>query len=260
MAMSLGRYSGATLIGRPLDISVPAVLESQDDASNMCLEADVFYADNKLDKFRVRVTLEKSASASQQGVIRIRSAALVDEPVVTLILRAGCQLKTERRYVSLADLVSEALPDRSTAAAAPFKTPARPGANSAGNTSTIQGLSMPPIKAPALARKPDTPRAVAATQVKKAAEPTKARLKLEPLDLVMERDPQLKASAELLFIPAANPQERAAANALWRALSAQPQDILRDTEKLQSLENLVRSPQAQSQKTLTSIDDLNGKL
>ena len=208
----------------------------------------------------MRVTLKKSASASQQGVIRIRSATLVDEPVVTLILRAGCQLKTERRYVSLADLVSEALPDRSTTAASPFTTPARPGENSAGNTSTVQGLSMPPIKAPVLARKPDTPRAVAATQVKNAAEPTKARLKLEPLDLVMERAPQLKASAELLSIPAANPQERAAANALRRALSAQPQDIPRDTEKLQSLKNSVRSLQAQSQKTLTSIDDLNGKL
>ena len=97
---------------------------------------------------------------------------------------------------------------------------------------------MPPIKAPALARKPDTPRAVAATQVTKAVGPTKARLKLEPLDLVMERDPQLKVSAELLSIPAVNQQQRAAANALWRALSAQPQDILREAEKLQSLKKI----------------------
>ena len=258
--MSLGRHSGAVLIGRPLDMSVQAVLESQDDASNLCLEADVFYADNKLDKSRVRVTLEKSASAPQQGLIRIRSAVLVDEPVVTLYLRAGCQLKTERRYVSLADLVSEAVPDRSTPAAMPLTTPARQAANLTGNTSTVQGLPIPPIKDPASARKPAIPRALAATQATKTAAPTKARLKLEPLDLVMERNPQLKASAELLSIPAANPQERAAANALWRALSAQPQDILRDTEKLQSLENSVRTLQAQSQKTLTSIDDLNVKL
>lgn len=260
MAMSLGRHSGSALIGRPLDMSVQAVLESQDDASNLCLEADVFYADNKLDKSRVRVTLEKSASAPQQGLIRIRSAVLVDEPVVTLYLRVGCQLKTERRYVSLADLVSEAVPDRNTPAVMPLITPARPAANSAGNASTGQGLPIPSSKDPAAARKPAAPRALATTQVAKTAAPTKARLKLEPLDLVMERDPQLKASAELLSIPAANPQERAAANALWRALSAQPQDILRDTEKLQALENSVRTLQAQSQKTLISIDDLNVKL
>jgi len=262
MAMSLGRLNGAALIGRPLDMSVQAVLEPQDDASNLCMEADVFYADNKLDKSRVRVTLEKSPSSVQQGVIRIRSAVLVDEPVVTLVLRVGCQPKTERRYVSLADLVSEAVPDRNTPAAMPLPStsPSRPVANSAGSTSTVQGLPIPPIKDPASARKPIIPRAPAATQVAKTAAPAKARLKLEPLDLVMERDPQLKASAELLSIPAANPQERAAANALWRALSAQPQDILRDTEKLQSLENSVRGLQAQSQKTLTSIDDLNVKL
>ena len=262
MAMSLGRLNGAALIGRPLDMSVQAVLEPQDDASNLCLEADVFYADNKLEKSRLRVTLEKSASAPQQGVIRIRSTVLVDEPVVTLNLRVGCQLKTERRYVSLADLVPEAVTDRNNPAAMPFPStmPVSPFANPAGNTSTGRGLPISPFKEPATARKPDTPRTLAATQGTKAAAPAKARLKLEPLDLVMERDPQLKASAELLSIPAANPQERAAANALWRALSAQPQDILRDTEKLQSLENSVRSLQAQSQKTSTSIDDLNGKL
>ena len=267
IAMSLGRHSGAALIGRPLDMSIQAVLEPQDDASSLCLEADVFYADNKLDKSRVRVTLEKSASSPQQGLIRIRSAVLVDEPIVTIYMRAGCQLKTERRYVSLADLVPETMADRNSSVpmALPVPVPAlvRPAASASGSTATVQGLPATPLRAPGLARKskPDTERpALAATQITKAAAPAKARLKLEPLDLVMERDPQLKASAELLSIPAANPQERAAASALWRALSAQPQDILRDTEKLQSLESSVRNLQAQSQKTSTSIDELNVKL
>ena len=45
----------------------------------ICVWKQMFFMlDNKLDKSRVRVTLEKSASASQQGVIRIRSALLVD--------------------------------------------------------------------------------------------------------------------------------------------------------------------------------------
>ena len=260
MAMSLGRHSGAALIGRPLDMSVQVMLESQDDVGNLCLEADVFYADNKLDKSRVRVTLEKSVSAPQQGLIRIRSAVLVDEPVVTLNLRVGCQLKTERRYVSLADLVSEAVPDRSVAAAMLSTTSSSATANLADNKSANQGLPTLPFKDLSPLRKPESRRTLTAAPGTNAAPPSKARLKLEPLDLVMERNPQLKASAELLSIPAANPQERAAASALWRALSAQPQDVLRDTEKLQSLENSVRNLQAQSQKTSTSIDDLNVKL
>lgn len=287
-AMSLGKHSGATLIGRPLDISVQAVLEAQDDAANLCLEADVFYADNKLDKSRVRVTLEKPSSATQPALIRIRSAVLIDEPVVTVYVRAGCQLKTERRYVSLAELVSEVAPDKTAPAPMPVvalprpviastlntDTPAasgttpqtaRPGKRSRSRASAIASPASPveagsaaPVEVSAEQAK--APRATAAAINSKFAAPSKSRLKLEPLDLTIERDPQLKASAELLSIPAANPQERAAASALWRALSAQPQDILRDTEKLQALEISVRGLQAQSQKTLLSIDDLNVKL
>ena len=295
MAMSLGRHSGATLIGRPLDISVQAVLEPQEDVGSLCLEADVFYADNKIDKSRVRVTLEKSASVTPQALIRIRSTALVDEPVVTIYLRAGCQLKTERRYVSLAELVSEALPDRSMPAPMPSAASVRPAVirplnaatltveaaapgtakpvkrsrsrasavaapMEAGSATSVETVPVSPAKEQAQTPKTKQPRTPLAANDSKSATPAKARLKLEPLDLMIERDPQLKSSAELLSIPAANPQERAAASALWRALSAQPQDILRDTEKLETLEKSVRSLQAQGQKTLLSIDDLNVKL
>ena len=297
MALSLGRHGGATVIGRPLDMSVQAVLESQDDVDSLCLDADVFYADNKLDKSRVRVTLEKSGSSSTQALIRIRSSVLVDEPVVTLYLRVGCQLKSERRYVSLAELVSEAVAEKNTITPMPApsaainkpvvvasvnpvagnaealvlkvpkstaRTRSRPLAAKAqsdlGNLATADAVAVPLTKDqdPIIRTKPQRLPVIAPD--KKATTPTKARLKLEPLDLVIDRDPQLKASAELLSIPAANPQERAAASALWRALSAQPQDILRDTEKLQSLENSVRGLQAQSQKTLASIDELSVKL
>ena len=272
MAMSLGRLNGAMLIGRPLDMSVQAVLDAQEDASSACLEADVFYGDSKLDKSRVRVTLEKSASTSQQALVRIRSAVLVDEPVVTLFLRVGCQQKTERRYVSLAELVSESVPDRNVPAPMPQVSPARsaplPAIDATGGMTgnatrsavSVDALSAAPTQTPTLARKPRNQRAPVATLDAKAVAPAKARLKLEPLDLTIDRDPQLKVSTDLLSSPAVNPQERAAASALWRALSAQPQDILRDAEKLQSLENSVRGLQVQSQKTLASIDDLNVKL
>ena len=252
MAMSLGRHSGAALIGRPLDISVQALLEAQDNAGNLCLEADVFYADNKLDKSRVRVTLERSVAIPAQALIRIRSAALIDEPVVTVHLRVGCQLKTERRYVSLAELVSEATPDKRASATV---VPVEPG-----NPNPVEAAPVQPASELGQISKRKAQRTPTTTKDSKPAAFAKARLKLEPLDLTIDRDPQLKPSAELLSIPAANPQERAAASALWRALSAQPQDVLRDTEKLQALENSVRGLQAQSQKTVTAMDDLNLKL
>ena len=48
--------------------------------------------------------------------------------------------------------------------------------------------------------------------------------------------------------------------ALWRALSAQPQDILRDAEKIQALESSVLSLRAQAQKNQLAIKDLTGQL
>ena len=286
IAMSLGRHRGAALIGRPLDISVQAVLDAQDDIASLCLDADVFYADTRLDKSRVRVTVDKATSGSQDAIIRIRSTSLVDEPVVTIYLRVGCRQKTERRYVTLADLASEAVPDRSAAspaeppmqvslplvtlpyAASPTvnslaKKPARKTRKSDDSTSastpanTLNPDTLDSTKKSVVPKKERTATALTAAKTGPA---NRARLKLEPLDLSIERDPQLKSSAELLSTPASSPQERSAAAALWRAITAQPQDILRDSEKLQTLESSVRSLQAQSQKTQQSINELGVKL
>ena len=289
IAMSLGRQRGAALIGRPLDISVQAVLDAQEDIASLCLDADVFYADNKLDKTRVRLTAEKGSPGLQDAVIRIRSASLVDEPVVTIYLRVGCQQKTERRYVTLADLASDAAPDRSvTGAITPplqvsppivsLPAAALPTANLSTSNSArksrrnIRSVDSVSTAVPAEVSGSDTlasskktagkrqERTAAALTTGKPSPTNRPRLKLEPIDLTIDRDPQLKSSAKLLSVPASSPQERLAAAALWRAIAAQPQDIMKDAEKLQSLESSVRSLQSQSQKTQQSINELGVKL
>ena len=295
IAMSLGRHRGAAIIGRPLDLSVQAVLDAQDETTSLCLDADVFYADNKVDKSRVRVTAERVGSGTQDAVIRIRASSLVDEPVVTVYLRVGCQQKTERRYVTLADLASDVVADRNAVGAAvpslqvspPLVT--QPG--TASSTASLRGTQAGAntgTKAGKKTRKPATPATEHATAAEVAVDPSKPsqleknaslkpertaalakdkpaapnrpRLKLEPLDLSINREPQLKSSAELLSAPASSPQERSAAAALWRAIAAQPQDIMRDFDKLQSLEASVRGLQAQNQKTQQSINELGEKL
>ncbi len=304
LAMTMGRHSGAALVGRPLDISVQAVLDTQEELASLCLEADVFYADARQDKSRVRVVAEKSLASGRNAVIRILSSAVVDEPVVIIYLRAGCQQKTEKRYVVLADLVSEAakpsaisqvpgsisgLAPSATVGDNSGKSSASPSqfnaARSANNGETAvvpapgrsarrsqsgladsaaQSVSVgalnPALALPAAVQRPaDTARKGARTKHTSATEKNRARLKVEALDLTIERDPQLKSSGELLSIPASNALERSAAAALWRALTAQPQDILRDAEKLQTLENSVRNLQAQNRKNQLTIEDLSGQ-
>ncbi len=286
-AMSLGRSRGAALIGRPLDISVQAILDAQETPANLCLEADVFYADNKLEKFRVLVSAEKAAG-SQNALIRIRSSVLVDEPVVTVNLRAGCQQKNEKRYVLLADLVPDlasSQPAAEAAAAAGTAEPApaqralpavspstgaapgrstarsRPDAAAAAQTGSADAARQPaPKPKAALAAEQAFPRLGPRPKPARVAEKSGPRLKLEPVDLSIERDPVLKASTEMLSTPASSDQERSVAAALWRALSAQPQDILRDAEKIQALESSVLSLRAQAQKNQLAIKDLTGQL
>lgn len=298
IAMSLGRQRGAALIGRPLDISVQAVLDAQDDIAKLCLDADVFYADTKIDKSRVRVTAEKVSPGTQDAVIRIRSTSLVDEPVVSIYLRVGCQQKTERRYVTLADLATDVLPERNVAMPVAPSLQVRPpqltapsaassvtpyatssAASPTANVSTVKPTkkakrSLDPVGAntPPQASDRDNPpafnsrsslkkeRTAAAAALAKSGSANRARLKLEPLDLSIERDPQLKSSTELLSVPASSPLERSAAAALWKAISAQPQDILRDTEKLQSLESSTLSLQTQNQKSQQVLNEMGVKL
>lgn len=303
MAMSLGRHSGAVLIGRPLDLAVQAVFDAQQDLSSLCVDADVFYADSRVDKARVRVTAEKAVLGGQDAVIRIRAASLVDEPVVSIYLRVGCQTKTERRYVVLADLVSEGSQDRGPASAAAFAALASPqsaadavygvgrpvGPNPKAAVTPAAKFDSNASKNPA--KKPKVPAGVESgespalttalnlegqARAQKSAGPkpdrqagvtsgepralSRPRLTLEPLDLTMDRAPQLKLSSQLLSAPAASPQERSTAAALWRAISTEPQEVLKAADKREALEGAVRDLQAQSQKSQQSINELTGKV
>lgn len=301
--MSLGRHRGVALIGRPLDISVQAILDAQEDIASVCVDADVFFADNKIDKSRFRVTAEKTGATGQDALVRIRTTALVDEPVVTVYLRVGCLQKTEKRFVLLADLVSEsasspaasqmpaaapARPPMVTATPAPAAAPAG-SAGTEANPANLPAVGAPSaavprrarIRAPAAASPPTSagvdPAASARPIVEATPSPSRrqrakeardaqaaargsARLKLEPLDLTIDRDPTLRSSSEMLSVPAATPEGRSAAAALWRALTAQPEDLLKDAEKLQSLETSVRNLQVQSQKNQLMIETLTGQV
>ena len=318
--MSLGRYRGTALVGRPLDISVQAVLDAQDDPAALCIEADAFYADNQLDKSLVRVSTEKALSNPLDTVIRIRSSVPVDEPVVTLNVRVGCQQKTERRYVILADLASEpvglplqpfsagtgisigigsspvpvaargnssaglsgvlpspalSIPSSTSTLISPSinpvaPTPVRPnsarpvtvltgGSRSGSDSEAVgQATALSPEKNISVTRR-DTLQ-VSAAGASGQSTAGKARLKLEPLDLSIEYAPQLKSSKELLSTPAAGEPQRLAAAALWRALMAQPQDIVRDAEKIQSLDNSLNTLRVQIQKNQLALNELNSQL
>ena len=99
-AATIGRAQGAVLIGRPLEVTVPVVLEGSGDAPPECAEAEVFYGDTKVPASNVSTELQTGARGP---TVRVRSGAAINEPVVTVYLQVGCGSRFTRRLVLLAE-------------------------------------------------------------------------------------------------------------------------------------------------------------
>lgn len=153
MALTIGRSLGTTWIGKPLDVVIPLSLDAHEVGDSLCLEADVLQGERRFDGGGLTVSLEPGAHPANSRM-RIRSSQVVQEPVVTVTARAGCDMRSSRSYVLLADLppARPALVDRGAEgrtapsranrdAAAPMRVPAwvadEPG--SAGATSGPRG-------------------------------------------------------------------------------------------------------------------------
>lgn len=243
-ALTLGRIRGAALIGKPLDMVVQVQAEPGEDADALCFEAEVFHADVRQNPSRVQVLVE-SAQGEQPTLVRISSQSVIDEPIVTLYLRTRCGQQISRRYVLLADLPSEVeLPVRvqpaapalvtappPMAAAAPAKAPP-----AAGAASVRRAAQSPPSEAPA-ARKTTaakTPRPPAAP----AKSAVQSRLTLDSLELLTDRVSTLEAAPPV----------------------APPEAVLRDLEKMKSLEGDVKALLALAAKNEANLADLRARL
>lgn len=148
-------------------------------------------------------SLELSAPLQFDDVAQAGGSACINAEV----LHAGCGRQSSRRYVLFAE--------------APRQQLIRPGVASSlavGNAG---------------------PRAVQAW-APQAAPPQVVR-QLAVWEPLPDRSPWLRASAELRSASSADLAHRVSAPALWRALKAQPQDLLRTADRLRGLEGEVGS-------------------
>ncbi|WP_374663478.1 hypothetical protein [Ramlibacter sp.] len=282
-ATTLGRARAAVLIGRPLDVQVPAVLNAADGASP-CADAEVFHGDRRIERAPV---VRWEPGAGSQGTLRILTSVAVDEPMVTIYLRVGCGQSVTRKFVLLAEPLQEVeappppppltrtLPLQiagggaagSGAGARPLDgLPTGAGAPPAGDAAARpQAVTVPRAAprltpAPALGAAPARPARQATAAPKTAetrpppAQPRpRPRLKLEPLDLTQERDPTLRPSPELKAAPTEDLQARQTAAALWDVLRKAPEDALRDAQRLQVLERDLDSLRRQTEQNAASL-------
>jgi len=131
-AVSLGAVQGGVIIGRPLDLLVQSSITAADASAGLCLNAEVSFGDTRIAPTAISTAIEQ-LGAEGRGRIRIRVDQPVNEPIVTLVLQAGCAATFRRSYTLLADLESTL----AAAAAAPLRpTPAHPAAPAASAPAT----------------------------------------------------------------------------------------------------------------------------
>ena len=291
-ALTIGRPQGAVWIGKPLDLVVPLSLDEAETGGALCLEAEVVQGDLRIPDRNVSISLEPGSSPASSRM-RIRSSTTIDEPVVNVNVRAGCETRSTRSYVLLADVPTEAsLPSLAMPRAAAEPPRASSRVAGAGSSSGFEGgasarrngaaasgagtqdAEAPPprrsapaprpaaVRPPAAAARAAAPRAPAAPAAApapapaRAATPSGSRLQLEAMEPVPVAQPGLKATPQLTLPAAEDPARRSAAAAEWRALSAEPEAAQREAQRMQALEatlNALREQTAQNQRALLEL-------
>lgn len=273
-AVSLGTMRGTTIIGRPFDVMLTTQVDPSAGLAAFCVAADVFFGDIQIPSNRVSISVDKGATA-REALVRIRTNSAVDEPVVTVVVRGGCTQSYTRKYVLLAEIladkasqtpavIGEAIPSAPVSMQSPI---IRDVGIKAIAAPSVPARSSPGTKTPVIQAAPKAPRAglpsvrlATRTVPEPVAKSPRSRLKLEPLDLTAERDPVLRSSMELLTMPSTDAPQRAAAAALWQAINAQPDDVLRGNQQLKVLESNVANILAQNRKTDQVVLELRAQL
>ena len=121
-ALGFGRVVNATQLGQALNFAAVLNLDGDETLGRECVSVEVFSGDNKLQPNQVRVTLEGGGESRERSV-RVTSAALIDEPVLTVAITLGCNAKLTRRFVTFIDPptinLAQASPDAGNAILGP---------------------------------------------------------------------------------------------------------------------------------------------
>jgi pilus assembly protein FimV len=268
-AQSLGAPSSARAwVGRPLEMTVPARFADA-DVRDECIRADVFFGDKRLPAGQVQTSVLPTSDPNQKRV-RISTAARIDEPVVTVSLRAGCHGAITRSYTLLPEMPTEqmiaSLLSPPTVAAAPLLSPgASAGAGAATATAAAAPLRITRNSSPRIqpaggaaqgAGTPARPRAARPAPAAPAMA-TGPRLRLDPLEA--DSHTVLRVTA-MLSDPAGDAGRRATAAMLWQAINADPADLMRTTVLLQKLETDLVQLRQNAVQTRAEMDSLRRRM
>jgi pilus assembly protein FimV len=100
-ALGFGRPLSRAVLGDTLWITVPLRLEVGEEIHDDCLAADVYFGDDKVAPSAVSAALLSGPGGERS--LRVSTVALVNEPIITVYLAAGCHARITRKFVAFAD-------------------------------------------------------------------------------------------------------------------------------------------------------------
>ncbi|TWO71605.1 hypothetical protein FN976_09530 [Caenimonas sedimenti] len=218
-AQSLGPARAQAWLGRSLEFSVPARFDGT--GRNDCANAEVYYGSRRIDGKHVQTFVHGAGSETR---LQVLVDVPVDEPAVSVAVRAGCGSSVTRRYAVLAEpLPHEAPPPvvaRAAAVVPAVASAPQPVADVRVAKAEVATRAAGAGVLPVVARVP-------------RAQPEAPRPRMEPV--AGDRPAILRVSG-MLANPLGDPAQRVVAARLWQAFNAEPQELMRTTALLQSLE------------------------
>ncbi|MET0348945.1 MAG: hypothetical protein ABW067_04060 [Rhizobacter sp.] len=241
MALGFGKVSGATALGHPLSFAVGLRLEGDESLDTGCVTAEVMVGDRPLPADVVRARVVRGAQGGERR-IRVTTTIPIEEPIVSVTVRAGCPERLSRAFVVFADpphtlprvgdTDSDAADGAEVRSQSPFAGAAQPVPRASSRAAAGESSSASPRRAPARASPASAPtrRARPAAPASRSSRPV---LQLDPQEDAPYAEPTLRMTTTLGSLPAASGVA---------AGLPDPDDIRRqqDLARLQALEASVR--------------------
>ena len=101
--LGFGPPKATAVIGSPLDFSLPLQVRAGEVFEPGCVQVEVQVGDRRLPPYAVRWQVGRGARADDLRV-QVSTLAVLDEPVVTVLVSSGCQSRVNLRTTLLAQL------------------------------------------------------------------------------------------------------------------------------------------------------------
>ena len=101
-ALGFGRAVSDAVLGQSFTFTVPVHVDPGERFGADCVAADVYYGENLLPPGSVRSEIDRGTD-DNNWLVRITARVPVEEPIVEVALRAGCERRFTRRFTLFAD-------------------------------------------------------------------------------------------------------------------------------------------------------------